>query len=75
MSKSRFGGFSVVDKIHVGRKDILGFCQQTMGVTSWRTIVRWKKLGFPIRYFAQGKPYILEHEVFHFALKCDQWQR
>jgi hypothetical protein len=47
-----------------GRKEILAFCHEVFGITSWQTVRAWKRrYGFPIRRLPNGRPFLLHDEA------------
>jgi hypothetical protein len=51
----------------VGHKDILAFMSRQFNITTWRTVVEWKRRGMPNHRLMNGKPYIIESEVVKWA--------
>lgn len=59
----------MTDGWHVGHARILDCLERLCNIHSWRTVVIWKKKGFPLRYNHRNKPYIIESEVVEFIMK------
>lgn len=54
----------MADGMHFGRKAIVAYLNTLRGVTTWRTVQKWKKSGaIIIRYTAVGQPFIIEAEI------------
>jgi hypothetical protein len=55
-----------------GRKEILAFFKEKYGITDWQTVRRWRKrFTFPIRYYPNGKPYLIPSEAIQWAINYD----
>ena len=54
---------------HVGHKGILRFTSRQFGITTWRTIIAWRKKGMPFHRLWNGKPYVIEQEVLKWQIK------
>ena len=59
-----------------GTDDIVNFCKEYFGPTSWKTLRDWKKkYKFPIRYFPNGRPYLIQSEAQIWAVTFDNLKK
>jgi len=58
-----------MDEWRVGHKSILAFMDRQFGVTSWRTVLNWRKKGMPFHKLQNGKPCLIEKEVIDWQIK------
>lgn len=59
-----------------GRKEIVAYCHEVFGITSWQTVRAWIKLfSFPVRHLPNGKPFLIHSEAFDWAIKYDNIKR
>ena len=62
--------------VAIGRTEIIDMCNNLFGITSWDSVRRWRKsYKLPIRYFPNGKPYLIEAEADKFAIKFSEKNR
>lgn len=55
--------------VAIGRTEIIDLCKKLFGITSWQAVRDWKrKYHLPIRYFPNGKPYLIEAEAQKYAI-------
>lgn len=59
-----------------GREEIVAYCKQTFGITSWQSVRAWRrKWSFPVRYLPNGKPFLVHSEAQNWAIWFDDLQR
>jgi hypothetical protein len=59
--------------VAIGRTEIIDMCNKLFGITSWDSVRRWRRdYKLPIRYFPNGKPYLIESEAGKFAIKYSE---
>lgn len=60
----------MAEGMHFGRKAIVAYLNNLRGVTTWRTVQKWKRAGaILIRYTSTGQPFIIEAEIKKQLLK------
>lgn len=62
--------------VAIGRTEITDLCNKLFGITSWDSVRRWRReYKLPIRYFPNGKPYLIEAEADKFAIRFSERNR
>ena len=59
-----------------GREEIVAYCKEAFGITSWASVRVWKKRwSFPVRYLPTGRPFLIFREAQRWAVRFDNLRK